>query len=83
LTRTALVAVALAAAGAATYHVAARFEVAPAGSFLHRVFALGVAGSVFAVGHAWQLLASGQQLPGFIGTFVARRRARRTVTVEP
>jgi len=83
LARTTLVAMALAAAGAATYHVAARFEVAPAGSFLHRVFALGVAGSVFAVGYLWQLVASGQQLPGFVGTLLARRRARRTVTVTP
>lgn len=83
LARTTAVAAGLAAAGAATYHLVARFEIAPAGSFLHRVFALGIAGSVFAVGYFWQLLASGQQLPGFIGSFLARRRARRPVTVAP
>jgi len=83
LARTAATAAALSALGAAAYHVAARFEVAPQGSFLHRAFALGVASAVFGVGYVRQLLASGAQVPGLVGALLERRRARRAVTVSP
>ncbi|HEX8909776.1 MAG TPA: lipopolysaccharide biosynthesis protein [Anaeromyxobacteraceae bacterium] len=80
LARTAVASLALAALGAGAYHVAARFEVAPAGSTLHRVFALGIASAVFGAGYLWRLLASGTQLPGALGALLERRRAKRAVT---
>jgi O-antigen/teichoic acid export membrane protein len=83
LARAGAVSAALAALGAATYHLAARFEVAPHGSFFHRAFALGIAAAVFVAGHLWQLLASGAQVPGFVGALLERRRAKRAVPVPP
>ncbi|GEJ56264.1 lipopolysaccharide biosynthesis protein [Anaeromyxobacter diazotrophicus] len=83
LARTVAVAVGLAALGAAAYQLAARFEVAPRGSSLHRVFALGVASLVFGAGYLWQLLASGAQVPGALGALLERRRAKRAVAAAP
>ena len=62
-------------AGAGALHVAARLELAAAGSALHRVLPLGIAAAVFGVAHVGQLALFGGALPGFPGARARRRLA--------